>query len=164
LEIGCEKGRGSSTLLTPGGARPTSRLALTPDVLWLTLNGTPRSGGGGHQKEADVKNNPKINVGGHPIYGLKFMGGQGNAYRMLKPTGTATGDQAEYICAVFDTTVYNGSCCNDFGNAETTGNPDSLGSMETIYYGNATMWGKGGGNGLWFSCDYEATFLQEPPR
>jgi hypothetical protein len=29
--------------------------------------------------------------------------------------------------------------------------------MEAIYYGNATMWGKGGGNGPWFSCDYEAT-------
>jgi non-reducing end alpha-L-arabinofuranosidase len=123
-----------------------NHLALSPDVFWLK----------GNQKEADVKNNPKITVGGKPVYGLKSMGGQANCYRVLKPTGTAVGDEAEYIYSVFDTTVYNGSCCNDFGNAETTGNPDSFSSMEAIYYGNATMWGKGGGNGPWFSCDYEA--------
>jgi non-reducing end alpha-L-arabinofuranosidase len=133
-----------------------NHLALTPDVYWLTLTGTTRAGGGGRQKEADVKNNPKITVSGKPVYGLKFMGGQGNAYRVLKPTGTAVADEPEYMYSVFDTTVYNGSCCNDFGNAETTGNPDSFASMEAIYYGNATMWGKGGGNGPWFSCDYEA--------
>jgi hypothetical protein len=133
-----------------------NHLALTPDVYWLTLTGTTRAGGGGRQKEADVKNNPKISVSGKPVYGLKFMGGQGNAYRVLKPTGTAVADEAEWMYSVFDTTVYNGSCCNDFGNAETTGNPDSFASMEAIYYGNATMWGKGGGNGPWFSCDYEA--------
>jgi non-reducing end alpha-L-arabinofuranosidase len=133
-----------------------NHLALTPDVYWLTLTGTTRAGGGGRQKEADVKNNPKITVNGKPVYGLKFMGGQGNAYRVLKPTGTAVADEPEWMYSVFDTTVYNGSCCNDFGNAETTGNPDSFASMEAIYYGNATMWGKGGGNGPWFSCDYEA--------
>jgi hypothetical protein len=134
-----------------------NHLALSPDTFWLTLTGTPKSGGGCNQKESDVSKNPKINVGGHPVYGLRFTSGQGNAYRVMKPNGTATGDQAEYIYAIFDTTVFNGSCCNDFGSAETTGNPDSFTSMEAIYYGNATMWGKGGGDGPWFSCDYEAT-------
>jgi non-reducing end alpha-L-arabinofuranosidase len=135
-----------------------NHLALSPNTFWLVLApATPKSGGGINQKEADVKNNPKINAGGHPVYGLKFMGGQGNAYRVLKPTGTAVADEPEYMYAIFDATVYNGQCCNDFGSAETTGNPDSFTSMEAIYYGNATMWGKGGGNGPWFSCDYEAT-------
>jgi hypothetical protein len=123
-----------------------NHLGLTPNVFWLK----------GTQKEADIKNNPKITVSGKPVYGLKFMGGQGNCYRVLKPTGTAVADEAEYMYSVFDTTVYNGQCCNDFGNAETTGNPDSFASMESIYYGNATMWGKGAGTGPWFSCDYEA--------
>ncbi len=134
-----------------------NHLALSPDTYWLTLTGTPKSGGGLNQKESDVSKNPKINVGGHPVYGLRFTGGQGNAYRVMKPTGTASGDNPEYIYSVFDSTVYNGQCCNDFGNAETDGNPDGLLSMEAIYYGNATTWGKGGGNGPWFSCDYEAT-------
>ena len=133
-----------------------NHLALSPDTFWLTLTGTPKSGGGLHQKEADIQNNPKIFVGGHPVYGLKFMAGGGNAYRLMQPTGTATGDQAEYIYAIYDASVYNGQYGNDFGNAETTGNPDSFTSMEAIYFGNATMWGKGGGNGPWFSCDYEA--------
>jgi hypothetical protein len=132
-------------------------LALSPDTFWLTLTGTPRSGGGLNQKESDVANNPKINVGGHPVYGLRFTGGQGNAYRVMQGNGTAVADEAEYIYAIFDTTVYNHECCNDFGSAETTGNPDSFTSMEAIYYGNATMWGKGAGDGPWFSCDYEAT-------
>ena len=133
-----------------------NHLALSPNTFWLTLTGTPKSGGGLNQKESDVKNNPKISAGGHAVYGLKFMPGGGNAYRVLKPNGTAVGDQAEWMYSIFDTTVYNGQCCNDFGSAETTGNPDSFTSMEAIYYGNATMWGKGGGNGPWFSCDYEA--------
>jgi hypothetical protein len=133
-----------------------NHLALSPDTFWLTLTGTPKSGGGLNQKESDVKNNPKINISGHPVYGLKFVGGQGNAYRVLKPVGTAVADEPEYIYAIFDTTVYNQQCCNDFGSAETTGNPDSFTSMEAIYYGNATTWGRGGGNGPWFSCDYEA--------
>jgi hypothetical protein len=134
-----------------------NHLALSPNTFWLVLApATPKSGGGCNQKEADVKNMTKITAGGHTVYGIKFIKGGGNAYRVLKPTGTAVADEAEYMYSIFDTTVYNGDCCNDFGNAETTGNPDSFTSMEAIYYGTATMWGKGGGNGPWFSCDYEA--------
>jgi hypothetical protein len=132
-----------------------NHLILSPDTFWLSKTGTVKSGGC-RQNESDIKNNPKISVSGKPVYGLKFIGGQGNAYRVIKPNGTAVADEAEYMYSIFDTTVYNGQCCNDFGSAETTGNPDSFTSMEAIYYGNATMWGKGGGNGPWFSCDYEA--------
>jgi hypothetical protein len=139
-------------------------LALSPDTYWLSATGTLRSGGGARQNEADIgpvkglygTYDPKISVSGHPAIGVFSAFGKGNAYRVMKPNGTATGDDPEYIYAIYDTTVYNEKCCNDFGNAETTGNPDSFTSMEAIYFGNATVWGKGGGNGPWFSCDYEA--------
>jgi hypothetical protein len=48
---------------------------------------------------------------------------------------------------VVDTKYYNAQCCNDFGNAETTGNPDGAATMEAIYFGNNTMFGSGGSGG-----------------
>ena len=55
-----------------------------------------------------------------------------------------------------DSKYHNAQCCNDFGNAETTGNPDGAATMEAIYFGNNTMFGSGGGNGPWLLADPEA--------
>jgi hypothetical protein len=137
-----------------------NHLLLTPNVCWLSNNGQfgPKcnASSGVVQHESDVKSNPKINVGGHAVYGLRTTSGQGNAYRVLHGNGVATGEDPELIYAVFDTTLWTPWCCYDFGNAESTGQPDSYSAMEAIYYGNSTMWGKGAGDGPWFSCDYEA--------
>jgi non-reducing end alpha-L-arabinofuranosidase len=57
---------------------------------------------------------------------------------------------------VVDSKVYSALCCYDFGNASTTGNPDGASTMETIYYGNATLFGSGGGKGPWLMSDLEA--------
>jgi hypothetical protein len=136
-----------------------NHLVLTPNVCWLSNNGQfgPKcsAANGAVQHESDVKSNPKIKVGGHDVYGLKTTNGLGNAYRVMKGNGVATGEDPEFIYAVMDTTLWTAWCCYDFGNAESTGQPDFYTSMEAIYYGNATMWGKGAGNGPWFACDYE---------
>jgi non-reducing end alpha-L-arabinofuranosidase len=52
-------------------------------------------------------------------------------------------------------TYYNGGCCFDYGNAETTNNDDGAGTMEAVYFGNSTGWGKGAGNGPWVMADLE---------
>ena len=52
-------------------------------------------------------------------------------------------------------TYFNGSCCFDYGNAETNNTDDGAGTMEAVYFGNWTAQGKGAGNGPWVMADME---------
>ncbi|GAA4628209.1 arabinofuranosidase catalytic domain-containing protein [Actinoallomurus vinaceus] len=92
-------------------------------------------------------------VGGHKAYGVYVAAGTG--YRNDRTNGIATGDQAEGEYAIFDGTHYNGGCCFDYGNAETSNNDTGNGHMEAIYFGNIRVWGYGTGNGPWIMADLE---------
>jgi hypothetical protein len=94
-----------------------------------------------------------ITVGGHKAYGVYIAPGTG--YRDNHTTGIATGDQPEGMYAIFDGTHYNGGCCFDYGNAETSSNDTGNGHMEAIYFGNIKVWGYGTGNGPWVMADLE---------
>ena len=94
-----------------------------------------------------------VTVAGHKTYGVYVAPGTG--YRNNHTSGIATGDQPEGMYAIFDGTHFNGGCCFDYGNAETTGNDDGNGTMEAIYFGNSTGWGYGSGNGPWIMADLE---------
>jgi hypothetical protein len=69
--------------------------------------------------------------------------------------GTATGDEAQGLYAIFDGTHYNDECCFDYGNAETNSKDNGAGHMEAIYFGNSTGWGSGAGDGPWIMADLE---------
>ena len=128
-------------------------LPLTYPTYWLVANPpAPASHAVATESNATAA---KITIGGHPVYGLKSVAGAGNSYR-VNAKGTAVGDQAEALYEVVDSKVYSSLCCYDFGNASTTGNPDGAATMETIYYGNATLFGHGAGNGPWLMSDLEA--------
>ncbi len=92
-------------------------------------------------------------VGGHKAYGVFVAPGTG--YRNDHTSGIATGDNPEGMYAVFDGTHYNGGCCFDYGNAETSNNDTGNGHMEAIYFGNIRVWGYGTGNGPWVMADLE---------
>ncbi len=92
-------------------------------------------------------------VGGHKAYGVYVAAGTG--YRNDHTSGIATGDAAEGMYAIFDGTHYNGGCCFDYGNAETSNNDTGNGHMEAIYFGNIRVWGYGTGNGPWIMADLE---------
>ncbi len=94
-----------------------------------------------------------ITVGGHAAYGVYIAPGTG--YRNDHTSGIATGDQPEGMYAVFDGSHFNGGCCFDYGNAETTNHDDGNGTMEAIYFGNIKVWGYGSGNGPWVMADQE---------
>jgi len=116
---------------------------------------TPAPGGGAN-KTADkpvVATDAPLKMNGVPVYGAKFKGGQG--YRNIKTNGVVTGDQAESMYMVVNGKNYNTQCCFDYGNAETTSNDDGEGTMEAIYFGNSTTWGKGAGSGPWIMADIE---------
>ena len=52
-------------------------------------------------------------------------------------------------------THFNGRCCFDYGNAETNNKDTGAGSMEAVYWGNASGWGRGAGKGPWVMADLE---------
>ena len=94
-----------------------------------------------------------ITVGGHQAYGVYIAPGTG--YRDDHTNGIATGDQPEGMYAIFDGTHYNGGCCFDYGNAETSNTDTGNGHMEAVYFGNIKVWGYGTGNGPWVMADQE---------
>jgi non-reducing end alpha-L-arabinofuranosidase len=118
--------------------------------------------------EANAKGLP-VTFSGHNVYGVRIVPGIG--YRNNKPCGTATGDDPETVYMVVDGTVSNGGCCFDYGNMETSSNDDGEGTMEAVYFGSCTIWGRGAGNGPWIMGDLEnglwagnySPFLDNPP-
>ena len=95
----------------------------------------------------------KLTVGGHLVYGVHIPAGVG--YRNDKTSGIATGDQPESEYMVTSGNYFNSGCCFDYGNAETNNKDDGAGTMEAIYFGNSTGWGKGSGTGPWVMADLE---------
>lgn len=94
-----------------------------------------------------------VTLNGHKAYGVFVSPGTG--YRNNKASGTAVGDASEGVYAVLDGTHYNGECCFDYGNAETSSRDTGNGHMEAIYYGDCTVWGTGSGKGPWIMADLE---------
>jgi hypothetical protein len=94
-----------------------------------------------------------VTVGGQKAYGVFTAPGIG--YRDDTTNGIATGDSPEGEYAIVDGTHYNNQCCFDYGNAETTNNDDGNGTMEAIYFGNASYWDTGAGTGPWIMADLE---------
>ena len=102
--------------------------------------------------EANAKALP-VTISGHNVYGVHIVPGIG--YRNNMPTGTATGDNPETEYMVAAGTFYNGGCCFDYGNMETTSRDDSEGTMEAVYFGTCTLWGRGAASGPWVMGDLE---------
>ncbi|KAF7348740.1 Alpha-L-arabinofuranosidase B domain protein [Mycena venus] len=94
-----------------------------------------------------------VTLNGQKAYGVFISSGTG--YRNDATNGIATGDAAEGMYAVLDGTHFNGGCCFDYGNAETSARDTGNGHMEAIYFGNSRTWGTGSGNGLWIMADLE---------
>ncbi|HEV2344802.1 MAG TPA: arabinofuranosidase catalytic domain-containing protein [Actinocrinis sp.] len=92
-------------------------------------------------------------LNGQKAYGVFVAPGTG--YRDNSTSNIATGDQPEGMYAIFDGTHYNGGCCFDYGNAETSSTDTGNGHMEAIYFGTIKVWGYGSGNGPWVMADME---------
>jgi hypothetical protein len=94
-----------------------------------------------------------VTLNGQKAYGVFISPGTG--YRNNAAVGTATGDEPEGMYEVLDGTHYNGACCYDYGNAETSSHDTGNGHMEAIYFGDSTSWGTGSGSGPWIMADLE---------
>ncbi|KDR66944.1 hypothetical protein GALMADRAFT_1137973 [Galerina marginata CBS 339.88] len=101
-----------------------------------------------------------VTLNGHKAYGVFIPPGTG--YRNNAASGTAKGDAAQGMYAIFDGTHFNGGCCFDYGNAETSSRDTGAGHMEAIYFGDITVWGSGSGKGPWIMADLENGLFSGP--
>ena len=92
-------------------------------------------------------------AGGAKVYAAYFEGGMG--YRRENTSGVATADEPETMYMVTAGDHYNGGCCFDYGNAEIDAKDHGAGTMEAVYFGNSSGWGRGGGDGPWVMADLE---------
>jgi hypothetical protein len=126
-----------------------NHLTVSPAGGWLKYGGT-------EAKATDAK----VKVNGHTVYGVYTTGSfdekiGGVGYRNNKTKGVATGDQPEAMYMVASGKHYNQWCCFDYGNAETNNLDNGPATMEAVYFGNSTQWGKGSGDGPWVMADLE---------
>jgi len=119
---------------------------------------SPRGGAGnpttmGGFNSLPIADMAPVTLMGHKVFGIFIEPGMG--LRQDDPKGTAVDDQAEGQYWVINGHHYNGGCCFDYGNAEIDSRDDGDGTMETTYYGNATVWYYGQGSGPWIMTDQE---------
>ncbi|CAI5742096.1 unnamed protein product [Peronospora destructor] len=139
---------------TPCVAAHSTVRALRDDYIHGLYQVKPPAGGAKKKAEGlAVANRLPVKIGEHKAYGVWIEDGIG--YRNNNTTGIATGDDAQAIYMVVDGTRYNTGCCFDYGNAETTNNDDGPGTMEALYFGSSTQWGRGEGTGPWVMADLE---------
>jgi hypothetical protein len=102
----------------------------------------------------------KVKVSGHTVYGVYTTMSWDNeagsvGYRNNKTKGVPKGDEPEAMYMVASGKHYNQYCCFDYGNAETNNLDNGPATMEAVYFGNSTQWGRGSGTGPWVMADLE---------
>ena len=112
----------------------------------------PGPGANGYDSLANANGAP-VALNGQKAYGVFISPGTG--YRNDAASGTATGDGAQGMYALFDGTHYNSGCCFDYGNAETSATDTGDSHMEAIYFGSSNDFGSGAGAGPWIMADLE---------
>lgn len=155
----------------PGGyADAAAQDAFCADTLcWITIL-YDQSGKGNHLYQAPpgtfkgpakggfntlpIADMAPITIGGHKVYGVFIMPGMG--LRNNDAVDLAIDDEPQGVYMVFDGTHYDSGCCFNYGNTSTSSRAVGRGTMDTVYFGTATAWGRGSGPGPWIMSDMEA--------
>ncbi|WP_420856500.1 alpha-L-arabinofuranosidase B [Streptomyces mangrovisoli] len=121
----------------------------------LTIEGAGGAGAADVGAPADAL---PVTVGGHQVYGLEISAGMG--YRNNATSGVATNGGAEGMYMVTSGTHVNGSCCFDYGNAETNNKDTGNGHMDAINFGTECWFSPCYGSGPWVQADLENGLFQ----
>ena len=95
-----------------------------------------------------------VTVGGQPAYGA-LVNSIGTGYRDNAAKNVPTGSQPEGVYMMTSSNLTSGSCCFDFGSAETNDSDDGNSTMNAIYYGTDCWTGNCTGVGPWVGGDLE---------
>jgi non-reducing end alpha-L-arabinofuranosidase len=120
----------------------------------LTIEG---AGGNGGADVGAPANALPVAIGGHIAYGVEISAGMG--YRDDSTHGIATNGGAEGMYMVTSGKHVNGSCCFDYGNAETNNRDNGNGHMDAINFGTE-CWFTCNGSGPWVQADLENGLFQ----
>jgi len=116
---------------------------------------TPDSTVGGHSGETAASATAEsLKVGGHTVYSLYTKTSQAY-WRDGSASGMPLGSAPQGIYIVTSGTHFNGGCCYDYGNGETSRNYVAGPSMDALYFGSSTTWATGNGAGPWVMADME---------
>jgi hypothetical protein len=121
----------------------------------LTIEGAGGAGGQDVGASADAL---PVSAGGHPVYGVSISPGMG--YRDDATSGVAVNGQPESMYMVASGTHVNGSCCFDYGNAETNNRDNGNGHMDALYFGTGCYASPCNGVGPWAEADLENGLFQ----
>jgi non-reducing end alpha-L-arabinofuranosidase len=95
-----------------------------------------------------------VTIGGQRAYGV-LVNNIGTGYRNDAVKNVPTGSQPEGEYMMTSSMLTSGSCCFDFGSAETNDSDDGNATMNAIYYGTACWTGGCTGSGPWVGGDLE---------
>ncbi|HEY0500864.1 MAG TPA: arabinofuranosidase catalytic domain-containing protein [Kutzneria sp.] len=95
-----------------------------------------------------------VTISGQPAYGV-LVNNIGTGYRNNAVRNVPTGAQPEGMYMMTSSNLTSGSCCFDFGSAETNDSDDGNATMNAIYYGSACWVGGCTGPGPWVGGDLE---------
>jgi non-reducing end alpha-L-arabinofuranosidase len=95
-----------------------------------------------------------LNVSGNKVYSLYTRPSQAY-WRDGSTTGLPLGAEPQGVYMVTSGEHYNGGCCYNYGNAQTSRTYEGGPTMDSVYFGACTIWGRGAGEGPWVMADME---------
>jgi hypothetical protein len=116
---------------------------------------TPDSTVGGRQGQTAANAAAEdLNVSGNKVYSLYTRPSQAY-WRNGSESGLPLGAAPQGVYMVTSGTHFNGGCCYNYGNAQTSRTYEGGPTMDSVYFGNCTIWGSGAGDGPWVMADME---------
>jgi hypothetical protein len=129
--------------------------AQTPD----TILGTGDNAHPGHSGMTAANATAELlTVDGHQVYSLYTRPSQAY-WNDGSQNGMPLGAEPQGIYMVTSGTHFNGGCCYDYGSGPLDRTYSGGPMMDTIYFGNCTIWGTGAGDGPWVMADMEDGML-----
>jgi non-reducing end alpha-L-arabinofuranosidase len=117
--------------------------------------------GGKSGQTAASATKESLMVGGHKVYSLYTNPSQAY-WRDGSKSGMPLGAEPQGIYIVTSGKHFNGGCCYDYGNGETSRTYVAGNTMDALYFGNSTTWGSGNGTGPWVMADLEGGVFSGP--
>jgi hypothetical protein len=120
---------------------------------------TPDSTVGGYKGQTAAKaDQESLMVGGNKVYSLFTRPSQAYWSDGSKK-GMPLGAEPQGVYMVTSGEHFNSGCCYNYGNGQTSRTYEGGPTMDSVYFGNCTIWGKGAGTGPWVMADMEDGIL-----
>jgi hypothetical protein len=116
---------------------------------------TPDSTVGGFKGQTAAKADADpFTINGHKAYSLFTRPSQAY-WRDGSKSGMPLGAAPQGVYMVTSGKHFNNGCCYNYGTAQLSRTYEGGPTMDSVYFGNCTIWGSGAGQGPWVMADME---------